>query len=369
MVGHRRDALELGEQRAMGFVEDMRQHIQPAAMRHAEGDFAHAVLTSVLDDLFDERDQRFAAVQSEAFGTDELFVQKVFEHFALRQSFEDGVFASSRERRMHHAAFDLFQQPRSFSGIEDVHDLCADAAAVDFFALHKQFVHRCPFVSQRIVEKDGALAVFGSKPVGLRIEVAQRGFRREFQRIDLRCVVPKSAVGSDQRDGANRVYRRLADVCATGEALPFVAGKNGGIGMEIVEPVEVAVFCFPRRPLLFAFERGNTVAQFDEEFRPAFIDRLRVMEVLPIERGNPLDIGIRQGLGRGRHGEDFVRSLSVERGNSSERRRRSQGRQTARQAIGFLAIKRRCRALRAFCLLVSSILQSPSSVPALPAAP
>ena len=172
-----------------------------------------------------------------------------------------------------------------------MHDFCADASAVDFFTLREQFVHRCPFVSERIVEKDGSLAVFGGKAVGLRIEVAERGFCRKFQRIDLGCVMTEPAVGAHQRDGADRVDRRLADVRAVGEIGAFATceGCCVAVGVEIVE---ATVLCFPRGAALFAFERGETVAEIQEEFSPAFVDRFGMMEVLSIECCDPFDIGI-----------------------------------------------------------------------------
>ncbi len=55
IVGIGRAALELMEDGAIGLAHHIDEHVQPAAMRHAEDDFAHAELAAALDDLFQRR--------------------------------------------------------------------------------------------------------------------------------------------------------------------------------------------------------------------------------------------------------------------------------------------------------------------------
>ena len=60
VVGGVGTALELVEDRAVRLGHDLGEHVEPAAMRHAEHDVLHAERAAALDDLLQRRDQRFA---------------------------------------------------------------------------------------------------------------------------------------------------------------------------------------------------------------------------------------------------------------------------------------------------------------------
>ena len=51
-------ALELGEDRGERLAHEVGQHVEPAAMRHADDELLHAELAAALDDLLQRRDQR-----------------------------------------------------------------------------------------------------------------------------------------------------------------------------------------------------------------------------------------------------------------------------------------------------------------------
>src|SRR5436305_14786928 len=77
VVGGRRAALELVEDDAVRLAHDLRQHIEPAAVRHAEHDLLHAERAAALDDLLKRRDHRFAAIKAEPLGGGELEVAEL----------------------------------------------------------------------------------------------------------------------------------------------------------------------------------------------------------------------------------------------------------------------------------------------------
>ena len=54
----RRAALELVEDHAVRLLHHLRQHVEPAAMRHADDDLLHAERAAALDDLLERRDHR-----------------------------------------------------------------------------------------------------------------------------------------------------------------------------------------------------------------------------------------------------------------------------------------------------------------------
>ena len=69
LVGRGRTALELVEDDAVRLAHHLAQHVEPAAMRHAEADLAQAELAAALDDLLERRDHRLGAVEAEALGS------------------------------------------------------------------------------------------------------------------------------------------------------------------------------------------------------------------------------------------------------------------------------------------------------------
>ena len=76
-VGRRRAALEFVEQRAVRLAHHFGEHVETAAMRHADDDLFDAEIAAALDDLLERRDQRLAAVEAEALGAGELGIGRI----------------------------------------------------------------------------------------------------------------------------------------------------------------------------------------------------------------------------------------------------------------------------------------------------
>ena len=76
VVRRRRAALEFVENGAERLAHDVGQHVEPAAMRHADDDLLEAELAAALDDLLERRDQRLAAVEAEPLGAGILDVEE-----------------------------------------------------------------------------------------------------------------------------------------------------------------------------------------------------------------------------------------------------------------------------------------------------
>ena len=96
VVGRVGAALELVEDGAMRLGHHLGQHVEPAAMGHAEHDLLHAERAAALDDLLERRDQRFAAVEAEALGALVLDVDELLEAFGLDQLLQDRLLAFRR---------------------------------------------------------------------------------------------------------------------------------------------------------------------------------------------------------------------------------------------------------------------------------
>ena len=93
VVGRGRAALELMEDDVVRLAHDLGQHVEPAAMGHAEHDLLHAELAAALDDLLQRRDQRLAAVEAEALGAGVLDVEELLEALGLDELVEDRLLA------------------------------------------------------------------------------------------------------------------------------------------------------------------------------------------------------------------------------------------------------------------------------------
>src|SRR5450830_1361569 len=75
------DAFEFGEQHARLLAEYVDQHVKSSAMRHTDHGFLHALRTTPLQQMIEQRDQRLAAFQRETFLPDELGVQIALQRF------------------------------------------------------------------------------------------------------------------------------------------------------------------------------------------------------------------------------------------------------------------------------------------------
>src|SRR5690606_41750418 len=68
VIGRERAALELVEDGPVRLTHHLGEHVETAAMGHAEHDFLEAHLAAAFDNLFQRWDQRLAAIQAEALG-------------------------------------------------------------------------------------------------------------------------------------------------------------------------------------------------------------------------------------------------------------------------------------------------------------
>jgi len=60
-------SLELAEQILGGLAEQVHQHVEPASVRHADDGFLHPHLAAVLDQIVEQGDQAFAALERNRF--------------------------------------------------------------------------------------------------------------------------------------------------------------------------------------------------------------------------------------------------------------------------------------------------------------
>ncbi len=212
VVGRRRAALELVEDRAVRLVHHLRQHVEPAAMRHADDDLFDAERAAALDDLLQRRDHRLAAVEAEALGAGELQIAELLEALGLDQLVEDRALALAGEVDLLVAALDALLHPGLLRRIGDVHELDAERLAVGAAQDGDDLADRGEFQPQHLVEENLAVEVGVGEAVGARIELLLVLLRLELERIELGVEMAAHPVGADQHQRVDGIARRLQHV-------------------------------------------------------------------------------------------------------------------------------------------------------------
>src|SRR5882724_7292880 len=324
-VGIGRAALELVKQRAMRLAHHLRQHVEAAAMRHADHDFLHAEIAAALDDLFQRRDQRFSAVEAKALGAGELEIAELLKTFGFDQLVEDRAPALAGERDFLVRPFDTFLDPGLLCSVGDVHELDAERLAVGALADRDDFAKRAVFEAEHVIEEDLAVEVGFREAVGARIEFFAVARRLNAERIELGMKMPAHAVGANQHQGAHGVAGGLMDIgrrqfSAFGLRLCREPGADRLFnlkpmaverGSQFVARRQRPVVPRPGRPFGVFADVGWRVLQAFEEFLPLGVDRGGVIFVAGVDF---VDVGGVCALQKRGESKGGVRILARHRG-------------------------------------------------------
>ena len=124
--------VELGEQVLRHLAEGVDEHVETAAVGHADDDLLHALVAGALDELVHRGDEALAAFEREALLADVLGVQVALEAFGGRQPVEDVELLLGAEVRLRADRLEALLPPALLGRLGDVHVLGADRAAVGF---------------------------------------------------------------------------------------------------------------------------------------------------------------------------------------------------------------------------------------------
>src|SRR3954447_170899 len=177
--------LEFMKQRAVRLAHHLGQHVEPAAMRHAQNDFLHAEIAAALDDLLERRDQRFSAVEAEALGSGELEVAEFLKAFGFDQLVEDRATALAGKTDFLVRTLDALLNPGFLRRIGDVHELDTERLAVGALADRDDLAQRAVFEAEHVIEEDLAIEVGVGEAVGARIELFTIARRLDAEGIEL----------------------------------------------------------------------------------------------------------------------------------------------------------------------------------------
>ena len=122
--------LEFGEDRLVADPDDVRQHVQAAAVRHADHHLAGALVGGVAEDDVEHRHEGIEPLDAEAFLAEVGLVQEALERLDAHQALEErdpviGLHRPPMLTRLDHAA-----EPDALGVRGDVLDLVGDRPAV-----------------------------------------------------------------------------------------------------------------------------------------------------------------------------------------------------------------------------------------------
>ena len=291
---------------ALEFVEDCRewlrhhigQHIEAAAMRHAEDDLLHSQAAAALDDLFEPRNHAFRAVQTEAFGAGVFYIEELLETLGRDQLVEDGLLAFRCEADRLVGAFDALLNPALLLGVRDMHELDAQRAAIRPLQNVGDQPHRSMFEAQHLVEKDRPVEIIVAETIGGGIEFRLRGRFLELQWVEIGGEMAAHAIGADHHQCTDGIHRRLAHIAGRKPRCLFWrlcrrialgARRHGHWPLAIKRRDEVARFrlrpilALPRWPAHLGLCLFRIIFEAGKELPPVLVHGGGVLEILAIK--------------------------------------------------------------------------------------
>ena len=231
----RRGALELGEDRLVRTAEVVGEHVEPAAVGHADDDLARAVRGGELDHLVEHRHRRVQALDRELLLAQVGLVHEALERVDLDHALQQRALLVGRQRLAELAGLDLLPQPHALAVARDVLDLVGDRAAVGLAQVRQGVGERRPaHVHAQDLGRDPGHDL-RREPDRVRVE---RGIALGLgaERVEPRREVAVGPVGLDERRrGLDGLEHRLVAACPGAAAGPrgrrrAAAAGAGGAG-------------------------------------------------------------------------------------------------------------------------------------------
>ena len=191
---HDRGVAELGEDVAERLADDVREHVQPAAVRHADDDVADPVTDRPVHRELEERQEALGALDAEALRAEELRPEVLLERLRLDDLLEQPLLHVGLERHAIARPLHPLLEPAAQVGVVHVRELDAERAAVGLLEPRDEPAQR---------QVPAALRV-GAGPVEVRLREPERrrreplGAAGERERVEVGAQVAVLAVRRDQ---------------------------------------------------------------------------------------------------------------------------------------------------------------------------
>jgi hypothetical protein len=286
VFGIGRIAAELREDRAERLAHHVGEHVEPAAVRHAEHDLLGAELAPALDDLLQRRDHGLGALEAEALGAGVFLVEEALEDFGGGKPLQDRALAVDREIGAVLDALQALLDPEPLRRLHDVHVFDADAAAVGVDEAIENLLQRRRLAeAQDAVDEDRLIEIGFGEAIALVVEILVIGAFGDAERIEIGDQVPARAVGADQHERADRGQRRRAELLGRSAALhgAIAFGLRFRRRYHAVGADHARRLRRPGRAGQFGQRRALVLAEPREERAPARIDRAGIAQEPLIE--------------------------------------------------------------------------------------
>jgi hypothetical protein len=186
---------ELVEDLLVALVEDVGQHVEPPAVRHAHHGVVDAGVRRLGQQGVEHGDQRLGALQREALLAQELGVQELLERLGRVEAAQDVALLRDVERVGH--ALHTLLDPCLLLGLLDVHVLDAHRAAVGIAEHTEQLTERHGLLARDVAGQELAVEVPDGQAVGERVELGVQSLEVVLQRVEVGDQMPADAVHVD----------------------------------------------------------------------------------------------------------------------------------------------------------------------------
>ena len=193
-------ALELAEDDVVGPPDDVREHVQAAAVCHADDDLVGAAAGGLLDRLVEHRHHHVQALDGELLLAEERAAKVLLHSLDAGEAREQGCALLVRERLPVATRLDRMPQPDALLVVGDVLDLVRDRPAVRLAQL-RQRVGEC--LPQPVQPQDGRRdprlqlrGQLGDEPLRLERRIARR---LGPEGVEVRGEMAVHAEGLDER--------------------------------------------------------------------------------------------------------------------------------------------------------------------------
>ena len=255
-VGRQQRALELGEDQLVGLLEDVGQHVEAAAVRHAEHQLGDLQPRGLVDQRRQQRDQRVAALQREALLARIAHLQELLERLGGDEPLQDLPAIVGVERRP--PSLPALAEPVAPGLVGEARVLDGQRGAVGRAQRGHEVAQGAGGAGRERRPVDDAVEILLADAALLQPQQRMLA-RAATERVEVGGEVSQLAKGLDERDGGAGWARRR-----------------------------------PRRVVTGLAAGGEPVRETGEDQRPALVDGARIAPVVLPERKNVRGIGPRQ---------------------------------------------------------------------------
>jgi hypothetical protein len=291
--------LEFAEDLGVGLADDVGEHVQVPAVRHAEDDLRDPGVGGRVEHGVEERDRRLGAFEAEALLTDVAQVEERLEGLRGIQAAEDVPLLRGRHRLR--GALDVVLDPELLLGALDVHVLHADRSAVGVAQDLEDLRQRQDLAPREPEGVKTAFEILRAEPVLTGVKVRAQLARFALERVETRDEMAAHPVHVDERPD-HQLPRQLVAVGACGR---LAAGLPPRLDRDAERGEDLVVKAVATDEQLV--DAAQEQARFGPLDDPVVVGRR--------QRDDLLDAESTQGLRRGRLELDGV----VERADADDR--------------------------------------------------